>query len=73
MKAKIKTVMNIVLWWSLPSGVILAETLEPAIPIGKLHIGSTIVMKEDTPILTWETTHPQTISDVVDVGGAGGE
>lgn len=60
------------LWLALSaiySGNIIAQTQEPAIPIGKLHIGATIVMKEDFPVMTWDTTHPQTISDVVDVGG----
>lgn len=70
MKAKIKTAHCVALC-CMTAGL-SAQTQEPEIPIGKLYIDSDIVMKDDTPILTWDTTHPQSINDIVDVGGAGG-
>ncbi|WP_018970401.1 hypothetical protein [Rubritalea marina] len=64
-------------YWALvsqviASSVVLAQTQEPTIPIGKLHIGAEIVMVDDYPVLTWETTHPQTIHSVIAIGGSTG-
>ncbi len=48
-----------------------AQTQEPAIPIGKLHVQNEIVAVGDHPTLTWDTTHPQTIADIIEVDGPG--
>lgn len=40
---------------------------EPSIPIGKLHIDSTVVEPNVIPNLSWEITHPIDITDIVDI------
>ena len=52
-----------------PALSLSAQTQEPAIPIGKLHVQNDIVAVGDYPTLTWDTTHPQTITDIIEVGG----
>ncbi|WP_018971008.1 hypothetical protein [Rubritalea marina] len=55
-----------------PAISLSAQTQEPAIPIGKLHIQNEIVYVGDHSTLTWDITHPQTITDVIDIDDGGG-
>lgn len=42
-------------------------TLEPAIPVGKLTVSATVVEPNVIPDLAWEITHPQSITDIVEI------